>query len=456
MKIKYKIAAIFSLIFALIIGFVCIFIYTRVANNTYEQFNKRLLDRAYTAAKILLEKDEFSKGKYERLTRQYLRNLPQEEETFFKVENNEISKESGDQHYYNEKAFLKNLEGEHVFFETNGKQAVSIFYEDNQGDYITVVSAIDEEGKNQLSHLMNILFLTSLFSLILILAISLFFASILLNPINNMITRVQQITASNLELRLDEGDGKDEISRLAATFNAMLLRLETSFYSQKKFIENASHELRTPLTIIMGEADYALQSTKKENTEVALNKIYDEATHLNELFTSLLHLSEVQAEQPNKGFEIFRIDELIQQISIRLNKLNSGNRIRLNYEEIESFNENSFEILGNRLWIEIAISNILKNALKYSGNEKVHISLGQTSKFNVINIQDFGSGISKSDLDKIFTPFYRGKNGKNEKGHGIGLALTKDIVKIHKGNIDIETKAGQGTVVSIKFPLLQF
>lgn len=456
MKIKYKIAAIFSLIFALIIGFVFIFIYTRVANNTYEQFNKRLLDRAYTAAKILLEKDEFSTSKYESLTRQYLRNLPQEEETFFKIENNKIFKEPGDQLYYNEEAFLKNLEGEHVFFEINGKQAVSIFYQDNQGDYITVVSAIDEEGKDQLSHLLNVLLLTSLFSLILILAISLFFASVLLKPINVMVDRVQQITASKLELRLDEGDGKDEISRLAATFNAMLLRLETSFYTQKKFIENASHELRTPLTIILGEADYALQSNKKETTEVALNKIYDEATHLNELFTSLLHLSAVRAEQPNKGFEIFRIDELVQQISIRLNKLNPGHRIRLDYQEIERFDENSFEISGNRLWIEIAISNILKNALKYSINEKVNISMGQTSEFSVIYIQDFGPGISKSDLDKVFTPFYRGENGKKEKGHGIGLALTKDIVKIHKGRIGIETETDKGTVVTLKFPILKF
>ena len=453
MKIKYKIAAIFSLIFALIIGFVCIFIYTRVANNTYEQFNKQLLDRAYTAAEFLLEKDEFSSSKYERVTRQYLRNLPYEEETFFKVENNKVFKESGNQFYYNEKVFSESLEGEPVFFEVNGKQAVSIFYQDNQGDYITVLSAIDEEGKNQLSHLINVLLLTSLFSLILILAISLFFASILLSPINTMITRVEQITASNLELRLDEGYGKDEISRLAATFNAMLIRLETSFYSQKKFIENASHELRTPLTIILGEADYALHSEKKENTAVSLNKIYDEAIHLNELFSSLLHLSEVQAQQPNNGFEIFRVDELIQQISIRLNKINPGNRIRLDYQEIDNLEENSFEILGNRLWIDIALSNIIKNALKYSNNEMVNISLEHTPKYSVIKIQDFGSGISKSDLDKIFTAFYRGENSKNKKGHGIGLALTKDIVKIHKGSIALETKTDKGTVVILKFPL---
>ena len=452
MKIKYKIAATFSLIVALIIGVISIFIYLLVDHHIHDQFDKRLLERSFTAAEISLERDELSESKYRNLTRQYLRNLPGEEEHFFRVVDGKPLPGKQKNKFFKASVFKESIEKGYAFFEIEDWQAAAIYYEDNQGDYIVVVTARDLEGIEQLNYLKQVLWLITLGSMVLVGMIALLFARIILKPINSMIRKVRRINASNLDVRLDEGNGKDEISRLSRTFNEMLDRIGASFESQKKFIQNASHELRTPLTVILGEADYVLHSSAQEKKQESIEKIYNEATHLNQLLGSLLHLSEVQSQKPNAGFEIFRLDEWIQKIVIRFNKQENENRIKIEYLNIKEVQENSFEILGNKLWIEMAIANILKNALKYSDGKPVSVTFTPSAKYSLVEIEDFGMGIDSSELDKIFTPFYRGKNTAYKKGHGIGLALAANIVEIHKGKIKIQSKPNKGTRVSLKFP----
>lgn len=451
MKIKYKIAAAFSLICAGIIGAICIFIYILVARNNTNHFNKNLLERAFTAAEVSLEKDELSERQYRNLTRRYLRNLPQEEEEFYLVVNNQLPLPKETSRFYNKKAFEQTLLNGHALYRTEEKQAASIYYEDNEGNFIVVLAAVDEEGIRLLDFLKNTLFATVLISLILILIISISFARQILRPINHMIREVENISANNLTLRLEEGKGRDEISRLARNFNKMLGRIEQSFDIQRNFVQNASHELRTPLTVILGESHFALNSKDQEKSEEALKKINQEANHLNDLFTSLLHLSEVQSNQPTTNFEVFRIDEIIQQIAIRLNQTEKTKRIKIEYKNVDELSEHSFEILGNKLWIEIAISNILKNALKFSGDQPVDIFLSHTKKYSLIEVQDKGIGMNARDLEKIYTPFFRGENSRHIKGYGIGLALTRNIIKLHKGKIEISSREKKGTTVRMFF-----
>ncbi|MCP9199561.1 HAMP domain-containing histidine kinase [Gramella sp. GC03-9] len=451
MKLKFKIAATFSLICTGIIALVAIFIYFLVAANMQQQFNKRLLDRAYIAAEISLEEDELSETKYQRLTLQHFKSLPGENETFFKLNNNRIDNEAFDYPGFNEEVFQKTLENTHTFFKTDGKPATAIYYKDNQGDFIIILSAEDIEGTQQLGFLIRTLSIIVLISLILILVVSLIFAEIILKPIRSIINKAETISASNLNLRLKEPGGKDEISRLAKTFNKMLSRIQTAFNSQKQFIHNASHELRTPLTVILGESEYVLQREKSESHN-SIKKIHQQAEHLNELLTSLLQLSDVHETRPEENFLVFRVDELVQRIAITANDLQKQNRVRLEYQNSADLREDSFEILGNILWIEIALTNIINNALKYSFEETVVIRLKSTIKTTIIEVTDAGIGIVSTEMEEVFTTFFRGENAKSQKGYGIGLALAHNIIQLHKGEINISSQEHKGTSVKIILP----
>lgn len=155
-----------------------------------------------------------------------------------------------------------------------------------------------------------------------------FYAKEIMMPISNITQRVNDISATNLHLRLDIKNKKDELGQLASTFNTMLDRLETSFEIQSNFISNASHELKNPLTAILGEIEI---SQNKERTadeyKTSLNKIEVEAARLDVLISSLLKLA--QTEFDNKGLiiEPIRIDELLLSVKQNFNNIHPENNI---------------------------------------------------------------------------------------------------------------------------------
>jgi signal transduction histidine kinase len=435
------------------IGLTGLFLYFLFEDNRETRFEERLLERAVIAAEVLLEKDEFPESQYTAISLRYLQKLPKERVYYLRKNNGEIDYEGVPAEFVNLYAFKDAIEEDYSFYDVGDLRVCSLFYEDNQGNYIVLLAARDENGEEQLKFLSRTIWIIMISAIFILSIISVLFANHILRPINSMIGRVQEIRSNKLQLRLDEGKGKDEISRLAQTFNDMLARLENSFYTQKKFIQNASHELRTPLTVILGEAEYALKTGKlDEDQEQAFKKIYQQAEHLRQLLNSLLQLSEIRNDNHQSNFEILRIDELVQKVIINTNSTLASGKIHLEYEDTESLSSESFEILGNELWLEIAFTNVLSNALKYSNNKPVKVSLSHTAKKVRVSIADKGVGIPAGEKEKIFTPFYRGANAGTEKGHGIGLALTRNIIKIHKGEILIESQPGKGSVVQIDLP----
>jgi signal transduction histidine kinase len=435
------------------IGLTGIFLYILFEDNRETRFEERLLQRAVIAAEVLLEKDEFQESQYAAISLRYLQKLPQERVYYLKKNNGEIDYQGIPQDFVNLSAFQDAIKENYSFYSVGDLRVCSLYYEDNQGNYIVLLAARDEIGEEQLRFLSRSIWIIMISAILILSIISILFANHILKPINSMISRVQEIRSNKLELRLDEGKGKDEISRLAQTFNGMLSRLENSFYSQKKFIQNASHELRTPLTVILGEAEYALKSGRLEpEQEQAFQKIYQQAEHLRQLLNSLLQLSEIRNDNLQSNFEILRIDELVQQVIINTNVTVSSGKIHLEYEDTETLTSETFEILGNELWLEIAFTNLLSNALKYSNNKPVKVTLSHTGEKVIVNVEDKGVGIADEEKDKIFAPFYRGKNAGPGKGHGIGLALTQNIVKIHKGDISIESRENKGSIVRVELP----
>src|SRR5690606_31852147 len=161
-----------------------------------------------------------------------------------------------------------------------------------------------------------------------------FYAGRALRPISKVVNQVADISIINLDQRVDEGNGKDEIAQLARTFNEMLSRLEASFLLQKNFIANASHELRTPFTAITGRLEVTLLSTRNNDEyRAVIESVLEDIRSLNKLFNKLLLLAQASTEDRERKMQHLRVDELLWQTKDELIKLSPTYQITIDLDE---------------------------------------------------------------------------------------------------------------------------
>lgn len=271
---------------------------------------------------------------------------------------------------------------------------------------------------------------------------------------SDVVRQVDKITISSLNMRVNEGNGTDEIAQLAITFNQMLERLESAFKMQRSFVSNASHELRTPLTSITGQIEVSLMESKtQEEYEAILKSVLEDIKNLNALSNGLLDLAKASSDISAIALHPLRIDEILWQTRDELIERKKDYNISINFSEpIED--ENKIIVLGNDHLLKTAIVNLMDNACKFSSDKSVEIFLSVRDKYIIAEFIDKGIGIDPSDLDRIFQPFFRAGNTKNISGNGLGLALTERIIRIHKGEILIESQLNKGTIVTVRIPAI--
>lgn len=317
-----------------------------------------------------------------------------------------------------------------------------------------MVSADNYFYSHHIIYLRNLLITSLLFSLLLIFVISHFVLRTLIRPVKSIIKDVNKIGSENLHLRLEVADAKhkDPISELKYTFNDMLNRIETSFETQKNFISNASHELNTPLTSIIGEADLILSKERSiPEYEKALTNILLEAEKLEEKTKALLFLARTGYTENTKRFDKVRVDEILMEVQQNLLKVNKNLKIKMDFSLLPESPE-KLKIKGNEQLLHLAISNIISNACKYSDNNEVYLALGASEQSVVIIIKDKGIGIPESEMAHIFDPYFRASNTFNYEGYGIGLPLSRNIIKMHNGELLIKSVEKSGTTVQIILP----
>jgi len=265
-------------------------------------------------------------------------------------------------------------------------------------------------------------------------------------PIVNITRNLKRIRSSSLDLRLPIAHKKtDEIDTLSVTINQLLEHLEQSFESQRSFIAHASHELRTPITTILGEAETTLVMDRQKNEyQFSLINIIRETERLNQIINSLTEL--VQTDTASYEFHSISMDELLWEIIDELSEENVYIQYNL------PANRSKYTLQGNRQLLFIGINNIIKNAIKFSGKQKVYCALFCNEQGVNITIRDEGIGIGPKDMSQIFQPFYRASNALNFSGYGIGLSLTHNIVKLHNGIINVTSTLHKGTTFHVIFP----
>jgi signal transduction histidine kinase len=353
-------------------------------------------------------------------------------------------------------AWLGNLHRKKSFSIDEGElSTVGMVHFINGKEHFVFVTAQDVYGQRKLNFELQTIIGGWLISLLLAYYAGLFFSRKALQPVTHVVNEVNKISVENLGHRVpftkpgDTIEKPDEIDELILTFNDLLKRLEASFLTQKRFVQNASHELKTPLTAIMAEVELALTRARQpDEYQRTLSVVMQEAEKLEKTTHGLLVLTRLEERVDNSEKGVVELTGLVSEIV-------AGFRTRFPTRQIILQPSNQVILTyGNQLLITMAIQNIVDNALKYS-NASVEVILFTKNDEGIVRVNDYGIGIPESDIDKIRTPLVRATNVGIISGSGLGLALVDRIMKVHHGGLEITSKEGEGTSCKIIFPLIQ-
>jgi len=449
MKIKTKLSLLFTFVIALLLIALNLYIFSISKSYASSDFYFKLRERTYAAANVFLEEDEVSNKIFKEFQSKLFEKLPGEKIRIYDSKNQPAFIPDSIQSSYPLSVIEKARKEKSYKSKNNGIYTFGIFYPDNQGDFVILASAMDQTGDAKLSHLKNVLIIGFLLSIFVLYFIGRFFTSKMLKPINEIINHVNNITDTNLNLRLSEGNGRDELAELAITFNNMLERLGNAFELQQKFVASASHELRTPLTSIIGNIEVSLSRQRMEDEyKMVLKTVLEEAERLHNLSDGLLNIALASSDINNIKMEYIRIDELIEESKNTVQTQNPESKMDLNFENMPT-NSDDLLIKGNKNLLTIAFKNIFENANKFSDNKNIKINLVYKPESINVTVSDSGIGIPEKDLNNIFQTFYRAENARTFIGFGVGLALSHRVFVLHNGNLSIQSELGKGTIVSV-------
>ncbi len=449
MKTQFKIALylIFTNIMVVFLlgGSIYYFLYT----YSYADFYKRLEMRATISAKYNFDKDDVNAKSYQNIRQEHLEKLSEEREIIFEIQSEADLSRQAKQAYLPTDFLHKIVQNGRANLQIN-----DIFYAGIRYDkHIVIVSAKNYYASHHLIFLRNIILVSIVLVISIIVYLSFFFSKHIFDPIKVITQKVKQISTDNIHLRIDEKEKDDEINQLITTFNDLLNRLETAFETQKNFISNASHEFGTPLTSIMGEAEVMLMKERTpEEYQQTLKNILGQAERLNQITQTLLLLAQTGYSNKKVVFEILRTDELLWNVKEMMDKLNPKNNIIIDYSLLPE-NPLKLKVMGNKQLLYLAFTNILSNSCKYSNNHPVQVIIASNDKEVILVFKDRGIGIPESEIAFIYDPFFRASNTRHIEGYGIGLPLTRNIIKIHNGQLLVSSVESEGTTVQIKLPL---
>lgn len=277
-------------------------------------------------------------------------------------------------------------------------------------------------------------------------------SAIAVRPIHQMIGLVERIQVHSLGERVKVPPSRDEIARLASTFNNMLNRMERSFQQQSRFVADASHEIRTPLTTIQGYASLLARwgKSKPDVLDKGIRVIQKESQRMRGLAEDLLTLAGLDIaveDMPKRANVPEIIEELVDSTSFLHDDVTIQTDLRTTAMAALS-----------PIHLKQIVTNLLDNAIKYrkanADDTRILISARSEKTDISIQIQDNGQGIPADDLPHISDRFYRvdKSRARREGGSGLGLAIVKELVEAYGGSIAVDSTLDVGTTVIITIP----
>ncbi|HEX9804608.1 MAG TPA: HAMP domain-containing sensor histidine kinase [Candidatus Dojkabacteria bacterium] len=275
-------------------------------------------------------------------------------------------------------------------------------------------------------------------------------ASYLVKPIEDVTYSVGMIGRENLQRRIPQIKSSEEIESLIGSFNSLLDDLEEAFELQEQFIQDAAHEIRTPLAAMKANIDIfkevSTKATKPEliNLVGILEKLNTKLIHLNEKLLILNRNSKGNINKKKSDINEI-INDAYDSVSTIAKKENVEFRFKLG-------KISKIKIDPDR--IVLAVKNIFDNAIKFKKGDSGEVTVlsDQDESFVTITIKDRGQGISPKDIRNVFKRFYRSDEVSNIEGDGLGLSITKRMIELNGGTIEVSSRLNSGTQFTIKLP----
>lgn len=269
-----------------------------------------------------------------------------------------------------------------------------------------------------------------------------------LKPIREFSDKIEEVQAQNLADSGIEESKIKELNQLSVSYNKMLERLSDAFEIQRQFTANAAHELRTPLSLMQVQLDlyHSTQHPGSDADTVQMIKMLTEQNdRLGKMVKTLLDMSELQTVGRD---EKIILNDLVDEVLEDLEPLAQEKNIKLigKYKNIT--------MIGSDILIYRLVYNLVENAIKYNHSDgQVTVNAYKKQKHIYLSVEDTGSGIPKELRERVFEPFFRVDKSRSRElgGVGLGLALVREIVRVHDGSISINSNPAGGTIFEVIF-----
>ena len=330
--------------------------------------------------------------------------------------------------------------------------AVTLLFDSYGGEFGAVRYVVSmTEIDSQLVMLILLMTLVGMGVIFFVVMSSSYFIRSIVIPVGEIGKSARKIASGNFDVRI-ERRSEDEIGELVDTINHMAEELGTNEKMKNDFISSVSHELRTPLTAIRGWGETLnTPGVDQETLQKGMGVILRETDRLQQMVEELLDFSRMQSGRITLNKE--RLDIQAELYDAELMFTERARRENITF----TFDEPSDEIViveGDSNRLRQVFVNIIDNALKYSDSgAQVRVRTSSSGGMFSIAVSDTGIGISAEDLPKVKTKFYKGNSTR--RGSGIGLAVADEIVRMHGGELNIDSRQGKGTCVTIRLPIVK-
>ena len=271
-----------------------------------------------------------------------------------------------------------------------------------------------------------------------------------LKPLCDFSKKIEEVQAQNLAASRIEENKVKELNQLSVSYNKMLERLSDAFEIQRQFTANAAHELRTPLSLMQVQLDLYNSTRHPDNdadTLQTIKMVTEQNGRLSKMVKTLLDMSELQTVgQDDK----IMVDALVDEVLADLDPLAQEKNIKLTGKC------KKITMVGSDILIYRLVYNLVENAIKYNhSGGQVTVTAYRKEKHVYLSVEDTGNGIPEELRERVFEPFFRVDKSRSRElgGVGLGLALVREIVRVHDGSITVRSNPSGGTVFDVILPL---
>ena len=443
MQIRAKLTLQFTLLVSVIVLAIFVVIYWLRNNYIEEEFYKRLTQKASTSAELLVTVKEVNAKLLKKIQKANNDVLYRENLIIYDYKNIKVFSGNDTIRFKVTPEMLNQVQKQHsAKFKQGDFKIVGMLYIDRFNRVVTIAGAVDQAGQKDLENLKNIMISLFLFVLIVVSLAGWYFAVRALSPISEVIRQVQSIYPQNVNQRLYIQNPKDEIGRLTATFNELLERIAEVFRLQNLFVSNVSHEMKNPLMKIGSQIDVALlKGRSPEEYLSTLQSVRQDIREMGQLSNTLLELAKVSDLNHKLMYDEVRLDETIWEAGDLLLQAEQKYQVQVDFADgLEE--DTQLVVKGNAQLLKTAFVNLMENGCKFSENHSVKVSLHFEKDHIEVKFTNSGE-MEKAEMDLIFEPFYRSQNTASIKGYGVGLSLVNRIVKLHGGNITVQSLDNQ-------------